>query len=879
MKKLLLSIVCAFVIFSLSAQITENFSDYTVGGKIASQAQAMGRDYWTTWSNNPGSSEDGSVAEFEGDKVASLVANNDQVLLFGTQTAGVYDIVFNMYVPSGKVGYFNVLSSFAGSSSSWAMQVYVNALNDGQNTTYSPGQGTLHAAGAAAATFSCGQEIWIEFKVNVDLDNDLGTFYVNGTQIHQWQWSLGSFGDDNMRQLDAMNIYCDAAANMEFYADNFAFTPQTGSQVLFETSFDDVANGAHVAVSYPDWFTTWSNAPGGAEDGYISNEQSSSNPQSAKFTYGNDQVLLLGNQTSGAYTVSFEVFVPTGKDGYFNILHSFAGSSSEWGIEVYLNHSSNGTVIKSDGADYPFTIPMNQWFPVVFDIDLDNDYATATINGTEVCSWAFSTQASGGAGIRQLGAMDFFPPSSASVSQYYIDNLVFASAGGTSAPNLSVSATSFTKTLASGDAENDALVITNSGNSIGDYVAWVTYDDAYGKKDGAKGTYTLAYSSDENAGAIGYTTGTPLIEYGAKFTGNFYGDFMGTELTKVSFFAYAAPTGNTAKIRVYGQGSFAVPGEVLAEVTTNSIILNYWNEVTLPEAILLDGQDYWVTVEMTQPEGAYLMAYDDGTAVTNSNWARTNSGAWGETTVVGGNNIGCWMIKAISEGTPIAGSWLTITNDAYGSIMGGENATLNLLFNAQGLSNGQYTAVLHIQTNDENNPFFEIPCTLNVGAACDAPVITAESSTYEGEPVVLVEWQAVTGAGSYNVYYGNTLLGNTVETSIAVTGVEIGTEYCFTVTSVCEGTESAHSNEGCALVGIEETESYFNMYPNPTEGNATITSNEIMDKVVVYNSIGQMVRNMNVNSTECIISDLNSGMYFIKVQSGETVKTLKLVVK
>lgn len=882
MKKFLFSALCLIAFLGLNAQITENFSDYTVGGKIAQQAQAMGRDYWTTWSSNPGGSEDGSVAEFEGNKVGSLVGNNDQVLLFGVQTAGVYDIEFDMYVPNGKVGYFNVLSSFAGSSSSWAMQVYVNATNDGQNTTYAPGSGTLHAGGAAAATFTCAQDVWITFKVNVDLDNDLGTFFVNGTQIYQWQWSLGSFGDDNLRQLHAMNIYCDPSANMEFYADNFSFAPQTGTQVLFETSFDDVANGSKVAVSYPDWFTTWSSAPGGAEDAVVSNEQSSSNPQSAKFAYGNDQVLLLGNQTSGVYQVAFEVFVPTGKDGYFNILHAFAGSSSEWGIEVYLNSSTEGTVIKSDGNDYAFTIPMNSWFPVVLDIDLDSDEAVATINGVEVCTWVFSTQASGGAGVRQLGAMDFFPPTSAAVSQYYIDNLVYSSMGGNSAPNLSLSADEFNKTLAEGETATDAIVITNSGNSIGDYVAWVTFDDAYGKKGGDKGTYTITYSSDECAGAIGYTIGTPLVEMAAKYTGDFYGDYMGTYVTSVSFYAYAAPVNNTMTVRVYGQGSFAEPGELLAEETTNNVILSYWNEITLSEPVLLDGQDIWVAVEFTQPEGGYLMSYDDGLCVTNSNWSRTNGGAWGETQIVGGNQIGCWMIKAISEGTPVEGNWLKITNDAYGSIMGGANATLNLLFDADGLADGEYTATIKISTNDANNPLFEVPCTLTVGSgsACDAPVISAESSMYNGEPAVYIEWEAVTGADSYNLYYGSNVLGNTSETATYITGVNVGTEYCFTVTSVCGSDESEHSNAGCAIVGIEDN-NVFSVFPNPASETVTVTSTNAMNAVVVYNHIGQIVYRASDCGVETTINvaDLASGIYYIRINSGDTVKSVKVVVE
>jgi hypothetical protein len=79
MKKVLLLMVCALMGFALYAQVSENFSDYTVGGKIAQQAQTMGRDYWTTWSGAVGGNEDGVVAEVAGNKVGHFTFGNDQV--------------------------------------------------------------------------------------------------------------------------------------------------------------------------------------------------------------------------------------------------------------------------------------------------------------------------------------------------------------------------------------------------------------------------------------------------------------------------------------------------------------------------------------------------------------------------------------------------------------------------------------------------------------------------------------------------------------------------------------------------------------------------------------------------------------------------------
>lgn len=47
------------------------------------------------------------------------------------------------------------------------------------------------------------------------------------------------------------------------------------AQVLYSDNFDSYANNAKVAQTIGStWWTTWSNAPGGTEDGIISNAQS-----------------------------------------------------------------------------------------------------------------------------------------------------------------------------------------------------------------------------------------------------------------------------------------------------------------------------------------------------------------------------------------------------------------------------------------------------------------------------------------------------------------------------------------------------------------------------------------------------------------------------
>ena len=184
--------------------------------------------------------------------------------------------------------------------------------------------------------------------------------------------------------------------------------------------FNDGVAGAKIAQTYGDPWSTWSNAPGGNEDGVFAELNGN---MAAYFTYGNDQILRLGNLTSGVYELTFDMYIPNGKDAYNNILHDFNGTGSQWCTEVYYNHSSNGTSIQAGGVTTNFEVPFDTWFNVKYMVDLDNDQASFLINGQNVTTWTFSLQADGNAGLRQLAAMDFFPPTSNSKSQYYVDNL------------------------------------------------------------------------------------------------------------------------------------------------------------------------------------------------------------------------------------------------------------------------------------------------------------------------------------------------------------------------------------------------------------------------------------------------------------------------
>ncbi|MCR5013681.1 MAG: hypothetical protein K6A28_02780, partial [Bacteroidales bacterium] len=496
MKKVsLLIAMIAFVCGNAFAQMSFDFNDCPAGAKIA---QTLG-DPWTTWSDAPGSAEDGVFGEAGGTMAAHFTYGNDQIIQLGDHSTGVYDLEFDAYVPQGKNGYFNVLHHFAGSNSKWAMQVYMHLTNDGQNSTDAPGHGTVHAGSNSTCDLPCVYDQWMHFRVHVDADNDVAQLYFNvvgeAEQMYaEWQWSLDSFGENTIdRVLGAMDFFPpENAATSEYYIDNLTVSLQSNDEVLIFDSFEDYTVGNHVATECADagndWWTTWSDAPGGAEDGIVATFDGT---QCAHLTYGNDQVLLLGDEENGNYDLEFDILVPQGKNGYFNILHHFAGANSTWAMQCYLHMTNDGqnstqapghgTIHAGSNSTADVTCVYDEWMHFRLNVDTDTDIARYyyTAPGEEevlVCEWQWSLDSFGENTVgRTLGAMDFFPPQDAATSEYYLDNFSFKKIGGESAPELVFDQESIYQEMPANDMSSVDITIDNEGNSIGDWIGWVDF--------------------------------------------------------------------------------------------------------------------------------------------------------------------------------------------------------------------------------------------------------------------------------------------------------------------------------------------------------------------------------------------------------------------
>ncbi len=114
--------------------------------------------------------------------------------------------------------------------------------------------------------------------------------------------------------------------------------------VVFSDDFEAYIVGQQVACQNPTDWTTWSNAPCGTEDAYVSSNHAFSGTKSFVVVMVNDFVKPLNDLTSGKWEMRFQMYIPTGKGGYFNTLADFAGTSSVWASQAYFNVDGTGTL-------------------------------------------------------------------------------------------------------------------------------------------------------------------------------------------------------------------------------------------------------------------------------------------------------------------------------------------------------------------------------------------------------------------------------------------------------------------------------------------------------------------------------------------------------
>ncbi|MDD4848917.1 MAG: C25 family cysteine peptidase, partial [Bacteroidales bacterium] len=160
-------------------------------------------------------------------------------------------------------------------------------------------------------------------------------------------------------------------------------------------------------------------------------------------------------------------------------------------------------------------------------------------------------------------------------------------------------------------------------------------------------------------------------------------------------------------------------------------------------------------------------------------------------------------------------------------------------------------------------------CATTPYEPCYIPVEV--NASVEDEMTITLTWNATTSAHSYDIYRDGELLGNVIRPLYIDNNLEIGT-YCYTVRAKCKVDESELSVESCGnVVGINEFEQNYQVYPNPANTNLTIEGENI-ENIVVYNTLGQVVFSQKVSGEKSFnLSTENwvDGLYILRLVSRE----------
>ena len=191
------------------------------------------------------------------------------------------------------------------------------------------------------------------------------------------------------------------------------------STAQFFDNFETYISGQPLVCQNPiDWISIPCDP---TLDPFISSNYALSGTNSVVMVQNNDVVKLLGNQNSGLRYINFNIYIPNGKAGYFNIWSGYPPDPIELALECYLDVGGVGHLMNVPGAPIQFVYQNNSWFRLELIVDLNLDQSELWIDNVLILSWQWTQ---GGTNTLRLAANEFFGVTAN--NEMYIDDYWFA---------------------------------------------------------------------------------------------------------------------------------------------------------------------------------------------------------------------------------------------------------------------------------------------------------------------------------------------------------------------------------------------------------------------------------------------------------------------
>lgn len=197
-----------------NALICDGFDGY-YPGNVGVQSP-----WWTTFSLQPGSAEDGAVSsnQFLSCEQALEISEDGQddvILLLGDRTSGNYVLSWSMYVPDGRAAYFNLQKDASKLPNVEATDFAIQVLLD------EAGVATMDVGAAGALTFPYPHDQWFKITLALDVDNNISIISLDDTPIALWPLNWSIFSQTGAQAIGGVDFY--GNTNNLFYVDDVSF--------------------------------------------------------------------------------------------------------------------------------------------------------------------------------------------------------------------------------------------------------------------------------------------------------------------------------------------------------------------------------------------------------------------------------------------------------------------------------------------------------------------------------------------------------------------------------------------------------------------------------------------------------------------------------
>ncbi|OBX23655.1 MULTISPECIES: T9SS-dependent choice-of-anchor J family protein [Bizionia] len=290
-----------------------------------------------------------------------------------------------------------------------------------------------------------------------------------------------------------------------------------------------------------------------------------------------------------------------------------------------------------------------------------------------------------------------------------------------------------------------------------------------------------------------------------------------------------------------------------------------WTEYTY-DLSAYDGQDIYITIHVVSADEFVFMFDDISVTADTTNGAQTE------------------VNPAVTAGINEAGTAFYVDANS-GNVMvdidntGGFNYGCVDVSVSRDVANAGAAAVMYSANTDLDT--FVTAKTFDISTT-NASTSDASTINFYFSEDELADWEALTGNSRNNLFVKKEGTNEIASVSISAFGADSKLSASFT--TGLEGTYVFGTQLALLSVDTFNINSIISIYPNPTTSvlNIKTTDSNLPNSYVVYNMLGQVVKNASINGISDLqinTSDISNGMYFIKISKDNSSLTFPFIKK